>query len=171
MRSAPGPGSCKEQLGSGPKALHGRSLAGRGGGGEPCKEQLGFLPDVHFSATCAHRNRSTGILKRTTFWCGLPRPLIKLADAHPGSDQRIASPHWVEKWPCARLRAICTPAAALLPSIYGRSIGAAFSHRLLSRSKGGLFAWESVSAFSSVILVEGLFDLAVLWQAGFRKAF
>jgi DNA primase len=38
------------------------------------------------------------------------------------------------------------------------------------RSKGGLFAWETVRQFSSVILVEGLFDLAVLWQAGFRHA-
>ena len=54
-------------------------------------------------------------------------------------------------------------------NLYGRSIGAAFPHRLLPRSKGGLFAWESVSAFSTVILVEGLFDLAVLWQAGFRN--
>ena len=40
---------------------------------------------------------------------------------------------------------------------------------LLPRSKGGLFAWDSVAAFSTVILVEGLFDLAVLWQAGFRN--
>jgi DNA primase len=32
-----------------------------------------------------------------------------------------------------------------------------------------LFAWDSVGAFSSVILVEGLFDLALLWQAGFRN--
>jgi len=54
-------------------------------------------------------------------------------------------------------------------NLYGRSIGAAFPHRLLPRSKGGLFAWKSVSTFSSVILVEGLFDLAVLWQAGFRN--
>src|SRR5215471_17782856 len=37
------------------------------------------------------------------------------------------------------------------------------------RSKGGLFAWETLRHFSSVILVEGLFDLAVLWQAGFRN--
>src|SRR5579864_5328732 len=49
-------------------------------------------------------------------------------------------------------------------NLYGRSIGAAFPHRLLPRSKGGLFGWESVSRFSTVILVEGLFDLAVLWQ-------
>lgn len=55
-------------------------------------------------------------------------------------------------------------------NLYGRSIGAAFPHRLLPRSKGGLFAWESVRHFSTVILVEGLFDLAVLWQAGFRNA-
>lgn len=54
-------------------------------------------------------------------------------------------------------------------NLYGRSIGAAFPHRLLPRSKGGLFAWESVRQFSPVILVEGLFDLAVLWQAGFRN--
>ena len=54
-------------------------------------------------------------------------------------------------------------------NLYGRSIGAAFPHRLLPRAKGGLFAWESVSVFSTVILVEGLFDLAVLWQAGFRN--
>jgi len=52
-------------------------------------------------------------------------------------------------------------------NLYGRSIGAAFPHRLLSRSKGGLFAWDSVRLYSTVILVEGLFDLAVLWQAGF----
>lgn len=54
-------------------------------------------------------------------------------------------------------------------NLYGRAIGAAFPHRLLARSKGGLFAWETVRHFSTVILVEGLFDLAVLWQAGFRN--
>lgn len=54
-------------------------------------------------------------------------------------------------------------------NLYGRSIGAAFPHRLLPRSKGELFAWESVSNFSNVILVEGLFDLAILRQAGFRN--
>ena len=32
-----------------------------------------------------------------------------------------------------------------------------------------MFAWESVRQFRDVILVEGLFDLAVLWQAGFRN--
>src|SRR5262249_23927583 len=54
-------------------------------------------------------------------------------------------------------------------NLYGRSIGGAFPHQLLPRSKGGLFAWETLRHFSSVILVEGLFDLAVLWQAGFRN--
>jgi DNA primase len=54
-------------------------------------------------------------------------------------------------------------------NLYGRSIGAAFPHRLLPCSKGDLFAWESVRQFRNVILVEGLFDLAVLWQAGFRN--
>jgi DNA primase len=54
-------------------------------------------------------------------------------------------------------------------NFYGRSIGAAFPHRLLPRPKGGLFAWEAVRHCSTVILVEGLFDLAVLGQAGFRQ--
>jgi DNA primase len=54
-------------------------------------------------------------------------------------------------------------------NLYGRSIGAAFPHRLLPCSKGGLFAWNQVRQFSTVILVEGLFDLASLWQAGFRN--
>jgi DNA primase len=53
-------------------------------------------------------------------------------------------------------------------NLYGRSIGAAFPHRLLPRSKGSLFAWESMGHCPVVILAEGLFDLATLWQAGFR---
>ncbi len=54
-------------------------------------------------------------------------------------------------------------------NLYGRSIGGtAFPHRFLPGSKGDLVAWERVRQFSSVILVEGMFDLAVLWQAGFR---
>lgn len=52
-------------------------------------------------------------------------------------------------------------------NLYGRSIGGAAPHRFLPRPKGGLFAWSTVRNYSDVILVEGLFDLAVLWQAGF----
>jgi DNA primase len=52
-------------------------------------------------------------------------------------------------------------------NLYGRSIGGAALHRFLARPKGGLFAWEAVSTCSALILVEGLFDLAILWQAGF----
>jgi len=54
-------------------------------------------------------------------------------------------------------------------NLYGRSIGAAFAHRFLPGSKGGLYAWEKVRQCSEVILVEGLFDYAVLWQAGFHN--
>lgn len=55
-------------------------------------------------------------------------------------------------------------------NLYGRSLGAAFAHRFLPGSKGGLFAWESVRQLSTVIRVEGPLDRAVLWQADFRKA-
>jgi DNA primase len=34
--------------------------------------------------------------------------------------------------------------------------------------KGGLYAWDQAQQYPEVILVEGLFDYAVLWQAGFR---
>ena len=69
---------------------------------------------------------------------------------------------------CRRVIFPCYRQGRLI-NLYGRSIGAAFPHRLLPRSRGGLFAWDSVGAFSSVILVEGLFDLAALWQAGLRN--
>jgi DNA primase len=52
-------------------------------------------------------------------------------------------------------------------NLYGRSIGAAFAHRFLPGSKGGLYAWEKVRRCSELILVEGLFDYAALRQAGF----
>jgi DNA primase len=69
---------------------------------------------------------------------------------------------------CRRIIFPCSQNGQMV-NLYGRSIGMAFPHRLLPRSKGGLFAWVSVGSFSTVILVEGLFDLAVLWQAGFRN--
>ena len=53
-------------------------------------------------------------------------------------------------------------------NLYGRSIAAAFAHRFLPGSKGGLYAWEQVQQCSEVILVEGLFDYVVLRQAAFR---
>jgi len=70
---------------------------------------------------------------------------------------------------CRRVVLPCCQDAQIV-NLYGRSIGAAFPHRFLPRPKGGLFAWESVRQFSTTILVEGLLDLAVLWQAGFRNA-
>src|SRR6516165_5645213 len=55
-------------------------------------------------------------------------------------------------------------------NLYGRSISAsAPPHRFLPASKGGLYRWDEVRCHREVILVEGLFDYAVLWQAGFRN--
>jgi DNA primase len=55
-------------------------------------------------------------------------------------------------------------------NLYGRSISAsAPPHRFLLGSKGGLYCWEQVRRYREVILVEGLFDYAVLWQAGFHN--
>jgi DNA primase len=55
-------------------------------------------------------------------------------------------------------------------NLYGRSISAsAPPHRFLPGSKGGLYAWEQARRYPEVILVEGLFDYAALWQAGFHN--
>jgi DNA primase len=54
-------------------------------------------------------------------------------------------------------------------NLYGRSIGAAFAHRFLPGTKGGLYPWEKVRHCPEVILVEGLFDYVVLRQAGFHN--
>ena len=58
----------------------------------------------------------------------------------------------------------------LQTNLYGRSIGNAAPHRFLPGGKGGLYGWERVRQHQQVILVEGLFDLAVLLQAGFPNA-
>jgi DNA primase len=58
----------------------------------------------------------------------------------------------------------------LKSNLYGRSIrSSAPAHRFLPGSKGGLYLWEQVRRYPAVILVEGLFDYAVVWQAGFRN--
>jgi len=55
-------------------------------------------------------------------------------------------------------------------NLYGRSLSAsAPPHRFLPGAKGGLYNWEQVRLYPEVILVEGLFDYAVLWQAGFHN--
>lgn len=55
-------------------------------------------------------------------------------------------------------------------NLYGRSLSAAAPpHRFLPGVKGGLYSWERVRPYPEVILVEGLFDYASLWEAGFHN--
>jgi DNA primase len=55
-------------------------------------------------------------------------------------------------------------------NLYGRSISpSAQPHRFLPGAKGGLYSWKQAQTFPEVILVEGLFDYAVLWQAGLHN--
>jgi DNA primase len=66
-------------------------------------------------------------------------------------------------------RAITFPIAETA-SLYGRHTDPADGrHRFLARPKGGLYGWDRARSCSTVIVVEGLFDLASLWQAGFAK--
>ena len=53
-------------------------------------------------------------------------------------------------------------------NLYGRSLDADGEHRFLTGTKGGLYRWRDLMLRSQIILVEGMFDLAALWQAGFR---
>jgi DNA primase len=56
-------------------------------------------------------------------------------------------------------------------SMYGRHLDpAAGRHRFLARPKGGLYGWQEAKNSPALIVVEGLFDLASLWQAGFSNA-
>ena len=54
-------------------------------------------------------------------------------------------------------------------NLYGRSLGQACPHRFLAGGKGGLYGWPRVRTCRELVLVEGLFDWASLWQAGFRN--
>ena len=55
-------------------------------------------------------------------------------------------------------------------NLYGRSLSAAAPpHRFLPGAKGGLYSWDQARIYPEVILVEGLFDYAALWQAGFHN--
>lgn len=67
-------------------------------------------------------------------------------------------------------RAITFPIAETA-SMYGRHTDPiAGNHRFLARPKGGLYGWNQARCCQTVIVVEGLFDLASLWQAGFSNA-
>jgi DNA primase len=56
-------------------------------------------------------------------------------------------------------------------TLYGRSLGNGICrHRFLPGSKGGLYGWAQTAGSPRVLLVEGLFDVAALWQAGFADA-
>jgi DNA primase len=57
-------------------------------------------------------------------------------------------------------------------TLYGRSIDthASAPHRFLRAGKGGLFRWSCLQTARDIILVEGFFDVAALWQAGFVQA-
>jgi len=97
-----------------------------------------------------------GMLYRHLSERGYPPDLLRrLGLIHQGKDafyRRLVFPCWE---------------GSRLVNLYGRSVGGAVPHRFLSRPKGGLFAWSTVGQHPEVILVEGLLDLAVLWQAGF----
>jgi DNA primase len=67
----------------------------------------------------------------------------------------------------AYMRRIVFP---LEENLYGRSLStSAPPHRFLPGAKGGLYAWGQVRLYPEVILVEGLFDYAALWQAGLHN--
>jgi DNA primase len=106
--------------------------------------QIGYAPGGSLRRHLLAQGYSLDLLRHT----GLVNP-----KGHDTLYQRVV-------FPCCR--------GSRIVNFYGRSIGTAFAHRFLASAKSDLVAWESVRQFPSVILVEGIFDLAVLWQAGFR---
>ena len=56
-------------------------------------------------------------------------------------------------------------------NLYGRATDPSpWRHQFLRGSKGGLYGFEQARHFPTLIVVEGLFDVAALWQAGFPQA-
>jgi DNA primase catalytic core len=108
--------------------------------------QIGYAPGGSLRRHLLAQGDSLGLLRRT----GLVN-----AQGHDAFYQRVIFPCWRD---------------GRIVNLYGRRTGSAFAHRFLPGSKGGLFAWEAIRHFAAVILVEGVFDLGVLWQAGFRHA-
>jgi DNA primase len=69
----------------------------------------------------------------------------------------------------AFFRCLTFPLAAA-GNLYGRSLSQGLCrHRFLPGSKGGLYGWVPNAAVRRIIVVEGLFDVAALWQAGFPE--
>src|SRR5208283_1133469 len=62
-----------------------RGMASGPGRGRSCKEQLSFLPVLHFSTTCAGAGGRPWILKRTSFWFGNRRTRINGAGDATGA--------------------------------------------------------------------------------------
>jgi len=108
--------------------------------------QIGYAPGGSLRRHLLARGYSLDLLRRT----GLVNP-----QGRDALYQRLV-------FPCCQ--------DSRIVNFYGRSIGTGFAHRFLPGAKGDLVAWESVRQFPSVILVEGMFDLVVLRQAGFRNA-
>jgi DNA primase len=54
-------------------------------------------------------------------------------------------------------------------NLYGRSLDSTAPHRFLRLSKGGLYRWHRLHRAPEILLVEGFFDLAALFQAGFSN--
>ena len=84
-------------------------------------------------------------------------PLAGSASGRPGDRRGIRRIRASDRLPAGRQPLWPQPFAAAPP------------HRFLPGAKGGLYAWEQARPYPEVILVEGLFDYAVLWQAGFHN--
>lgn len=134
----------QHQLGRHPEALHYLRSRGLQDAGLIAQLRIGYAPG--------------GSLYRHLSRLGYPAHLLRqLGLIYRGKDaffRRIVFPCFEGSRPV---------------NLYGRSIGTAAPHRFLPRPKGGLFAWSTVRNHPAAILVEGLFDLAVLWQAGFAN--
>jgi DNA primase len=56
-------------------------------------------------------------------------------------------------------------------NLYGRSLSQGqYRHHFLPGSKGGLYGLSQTIGLAHVLVVEGMFDVAALWQAGFDQA-
>ena len=95
-----------------------------------------------------------GCLRRWLTSVGLPLPALRQA----GSVTAVGYDAYIHR--------IVFP---LEDNLYGRSLSASAPPHLFTVLQGWLCT-EQVRRYPEVILVEGLFDYAALWQAGFKTS-
>jgi DNA primase len=100
-----------------------------------------------------------------------PGACLRAYLTHLGYDRQLLLQHGlVDQWGRDAFFRCLTFPLPRRESLYGRFLhDGPCRHRFLPGPKGGLYGWNQSLPGSRLLVVEGLFDVAALWQAGFLE--